>query len=153
MIKTLMTIIREFVTRGITALPLKEISSWDLSKGVGGVRFGFTLMEEALKSWIVGNFHFRTWLHLLNVHSIELYKIWWSSFEWSDLVVPISWWGRPCMSSLAQVGWCLQLPHQSEASDIFWVGRHETCCELSIVLKVTPIDMTTVHTSQWWDTD
>jgi hypothetical protein len=54
------------------------------------VRFGFTLMEEALKSWIVGNFHFRTWLHLLNVHSIELYKIWWSSFEWSDLVVPIS---------------------------------------------------------------
>jgi hypothetical protein len=69
---------------------LKEISSRDLGKRVGGVRLGFTLMEEALKSWIAGNLHVRMWLHLLNIYSIEPYKIWWSSFEWSELVVPIS---------------------------------------------------------------
>jgi hypothetical protein len=54
------------------------------------VRLGFTLMEEAPKSWIVGNLHVTTWLHLLNGHSIELYKILWSSFEWFDLVAQIS---------------------------------------------------------------
>jgi hypothetical protein len=47
-------------------------------------------MGEAPKSWIIENLHVTTWLHLLNGHSIELYKIWWPSFEWSDLVVPIS---------------------------------------------------------------
>jgi hypothetical protein len=54
------------------------------------VRFKITLMEEAPESWIVENIHIPMWLHLLNDHSIVPYKIWWSSFEWSDLVVPIS---------------------------------------------------------------
>jgi hypothetical protein len=47
-------------------------------------------MREAPESWIVGNLHVLMWLHLLNDHSIEPYKIWRSSFQWSDLVVQIS---------------------------------------------------------------
>jgi hypothetical protein len=54
--------------------PIKKISSRDLSKGTSGARFKVTLMGEALKSWIVGNLHIPTWLHLLNdipLHLIE----------------------------------------------------------------------------------
>jgi hypothetical protein len=57
------------------------------------------------------------------------------------------------MSSLAREEWYLQSLHQSEASDIFWVGIHGTCCGLSTTSKVTPLDRTMVHTCQWWDTD
>jgi hypothetical protein len=83
--------------------PLKEISSWDLSKGImrGEVQI-FTLMEETPGNWIVGNLHIPTWLHPPNDHSTELYKIRWSSFGWSNLVVPISWPDNTCTSSRAR---------------------------------------------------
>jgi hypothetical protein len=97
-----MKVIREVETQGVTAPPPppKEISSCDLSKGImWGEVWIFTLMEETSGNWIVGNLHVLMWLHDLNDHSTEVYKIWWSSFEWSDLVVPIFLRGRPWMSS------------------------------------------------------
>jgi hypothetical protein len=111
------------------------------------------MREETPESWIIRNLHVPTWFDLPNDHFIEPYKIWWSCFEWFDLVVPIFWWSMPCMSSPAREEYYLQSPHPSEASNIFWVAKHGTHCELSTSLKATPLNRTVAHTFQWWCTD
>jgi hypothetical protein len=72
---------------------------------------------------------------------------------WLDLVSQEFWWDGTCRSSRVPMEWYLRQPHESEVSDILWVGRRRTHYVPPMALVVTPLDRTSAHTCQWWDTD
>jgi hypothetical protein len=70
-----------------------------------------------------------------------------------SLVGRESWWDGSCRSSLVPTEWCLRQLHQSNVSDIIWVGRRGTHYVLLTSLTVAPLDRTLAHTYRWWDID
>jgi hypothetical protein len=72
-----MIVFRVVITQGVTTLPLEMESCLEIKAKVKAAGFGLvTLMEQTWGSWIAGNLHSFTWLHLQSGHSIAPCKTW-----------------------------------------------------------------------------
>jgi hypothetical protein len=83
------------------------------------------VMVRSWSNWSGYSFHIPKWLHLMNDHSIEPYKIEWSSSEWLDLIDQILWSDSTCRSSQVLVHCCLQLQHLLGLQTSFELGYME----------------------------